>query len=632
MKKLMLLASASLITACSMNLNKGMKAAPAYRSSDFINNEFVFAGDQEVVRGYLASMGIEATIVPIAKGVQAYQVRYQGDTDVGLIAGGLEGQVDYVEPNYKVKLEASMDRYSWPNDKLFIKQWAMNNIGQNPPFGLPGTEGADLDLLKAWTVSKGSKEVIIAVLDTGVDYEHPDLKDNMWVNEKEAPQNGGRKGVDDDQNGLIDDVYGYDFYSGGRTENKYGVPGDPEPMDEDGHGTHCAGSIGAAANNAQGVAGVNQTVRIMALRFLGSGGGSTVDAARAIYYAIDKKADVMSNSWGGGGDSKLLRDAIADAQKAGILFVVAAGNDGKNIDVEPTYPASYDKDSKGRPITNVISVGASDNQDNPAEFSNYGHDKVHVFAPGVHIVSTFPTKLAANRPYAVMSGTSMAAPYVAGVAGLIIAGNPGLKHKPEELKGLLMQSVDVKDSLLGKSASNGRVNAYKALTARTQAATKPAWVSKAHSIRERGYQKDLVDIRHKIQVPKAKAMRIHFDFVQIQEPYDSIYLYDGNFRLITHLEETETRDHWSAVIPGDTVHVRFANSLVRELSMGFAPPQSSESSCLQLGASEVVQVGTEFRCITDNEDSSGSKTYSTFNSEGFSIDRIEYLPGEGATK
>jgi subtilisin family serine protease len=632
MKKLIISTGVSLLTACSFNLNKGMKAAPVYKSSDIIANEFVFAGDQDVVRNYLTSMGIEATITPVARGVEAYQVRYKGDTDVGIIASGLEGQVDYVEPNYKVRLEANMDRYSWPNDKLFLKQWAVNNIGQSPPFGLPGTESADMDVLKAWQLSKGSKEVILAVLDTGVDYAHPDLKDNMWVNEKEAPQNGGRAGHDDDGNGIVDDVYGYDFYSGGRMENKYGIPGDPDPMDEDGHGTHCAGSIGASANNAQGIVGVNQNIRIMALRFLGGGGGSTVDAVRAIYYAIDKKANVMSNSWGGGGDSKLLRDAIADAEKAGILFVVAAGNDGKNIDVEPSYPAAYDKDSKGRPLTNVLSVGASDNQDNPAEFSNFGHDKVHVFAPGVHIVSTFPTKLATNRPYAVMSGTSMAAPYVAGIAALMMAKNPGLKNKPEELKNLLMQSVDVKESLLGKAASNGRINAYNALTAKTQAQSRPNWVAKAHSIRERGYQKDLVDIRHKIQVPKAKAMRVHFDFVQIQEPYDSIYLYDKNLRLITHLQETETRDHWSAVIPGDTVHVRFTNSLVREISMGFAPPQSSEASCMQLGATEVVQVGTEYRCMTDSEDSGGSKTYSTFNSEGFSIDRIEYIPGEGEKK
>ncbi len=226
----------------------------------------------------------------------------------------------------------------------------------------------------------------------------------------------------------------------------------------------------------------------------------------------------------------------------------------------------------------------------------------------------------------------MAAPYVSGIAALMMAKNPSLMKNPEQLKNIMMQSVDTKNALLGKAASNGRVNAFKALQAIVAAPVKMNWVSKAHSINEKSYHKELVDVRHKINVPKAKAMRVHFDFVQIQEPFDSIYLYDQNLRLITHLEETQSRDHWSAVIPGDTVHVRFTNSLVREMQMGFAPPQTSESACMALGAEEVVQTGSEFRCMTDSEDSSGSKTYSTFNSEGFSIDRIEYVPGEGEKK
>lgn len=621
------------LTACSVQKKDSAPPPPApAEPAAVVPNEFVFAGDQAVVRKYLSSMGVNATIQPIAKGVPAFQVRYQGSTPMATLLDGLRSVVEYAEPNYQVKADSSLDRYTWPNDRLFFKQWAINNIGQSPPYGLPGTEGADMDVLKAWALTKGTKEPIVAVLDTGVDYTHPDLKENIWVNEKESPDKGGVAGKDDDGNGLIDDVYGYDFYSGGRTDNKFGVPGDPDPMDEDGHGTHCAGSIGALANNAQGVAGINQSVRIMALRFLGSGGGSTVDAVRAIYYAIEKKANVMSNSWGGGGDSKLLRDAIADAGKAGILFVVAAGNDGKNIDVSPAYPAAYDKDSRGSALKNVLTVGASDNQDNPADFSNYGHDKVHVFAPGVHIVSTFPVKKAANRPYAVMSGTSMATPYVAGIAALMMARTPGLKNQPSQVKDILMQTVDVKDSLLGKATSNGRVNAAKAVEAKAQNPTKSQWVTKAHSIRERGFQKDLVDIRHEIKVPGAKALRVHFDFLEVQRPFDSVYLYDRHLRLITEVEDTATRDHWSTVVPGDTVHVRFTNALVKQVQMGLSAPQSSEATCLNLGAEEIIQVGSEYRCMTDSEDSSGSKTYSTFNSEGFSVDRIEYIPAEGEKK
>jgi thermitase len=631
MRTWILIASLSVLTACSFDFMKSSKSTSAGAGrTDIMANEFVFAGDSEIVVKYLESMGIEATIQPVARGSKAFQVRYRGTADVQTVTSGLEGQVDYIEPNYKVRAEASMDRYSWPNDRLFFKQWAVNNIGQSPPFGLPGNEGADVDLLKAWSQSKGSKEVIVAVLDTGVDYTHPDLKDNIWVNEKESPANGGVAGRDDDGNGLIDDVYGFDFYSGGRSDLKAGIPGDADPMDEDGHGTHCAGTIGASPANAQGIVGVNWNVRIMPLRFLGAGGGNTVDAVRAIYYAIDKKVHVMSNSWGGGGDSKLLRDAIADAQKAGILFVVAAGNDGKNIDIEPTYPASFDKDSKGQPLTNILTVGASDNQDNPADFSNYGHELVHVFAPGVQIVSTFPVKKAVNRPYAVMSGTSMAAPFAAGVAGLMMANTPALRHQPQQVKQIMMLSSDVRESLLGKAVSNGRINAAKALASQPGQISKPTWLSKAHQIKERGYQRELVDIRHEIKVENAKAIRVHFDFIQIQEPFDTLYLYDKNFRLISRVEDTSTKDHWSAVIPGNTVHVRFTNALVKEVTVGMAPPQSSEAACLALGAEEILQVGTEFQCMADSSDSSGagSKTYSTFNSEGFSVDRIEYIAGE----
>ena len=628
-----ILASALLATGCSfqMGKTKGGSAVQVQRT-DMIANEFVFAGDQQLVSNYLASMGVQANIEPIAQGVKAYQVRYKGNLDYNTIAGGLEGQVEYIEPNYKVRIEGNIDRYSWPNDRLFFKQWALNNIGQSSPYGLPGTEGADIDLLKAWSVSKGSKDVIVAVVDTGIDYTHPDLKDNMWVNDKESPALGGIPGKDDDGNGLIDDIYGYDFYSAGRQENKSGAPGDSDPMDEDGHGTHCAGTIGAISGNAQGVVGMNQNVRLMALRFLGGGGGSTVDAVRAIYYAINKKANVMSNSWGGGGDSKLLRDAIADAQKAGILFVVAAGNDGSNIDVKETYPASMDKDTRGAALNNVIAVGATDNQDNPADFSNYGHQHVHVFAPGVQIVSTYPVALAKNRPYAVMSGTSMAAPFVSGLAALMMANNPGLRKNPEQVRQIIMQTADAKESLLGKSVSPGRINVTKALQQKAEQSIKPNWLSKNESIKERGYQQSVVDIRHDIKVPGAKAIRVHFDFIQIEEPYDSVYLYDKNLRLITHLEETQSRDHWSAMIPGDTVTVRFTNSLVRQVTMAFALPQSSEAACNSLGATEVLQSGSEFRCMTDSEDSGSNKTYSTFNSEGYSIDRIEYLPADGGKK
>lgn len=624
-----------LVTGCSAvkEATRQVFTPAKYQKSDVIENEFVFKGDRQVVENYLRSMNVQNSMQEIVPGTNLYQVQLKGSHSIDNVISGLDGQVEYAEPNFKVKLNASADKYSWPNDKLFFKQWGMNNIGQNAPFGLPGTEGADIDILKTWaTLNKGSKETVVAVIDTGIDYTHPDLKANMWVNTKESEQGGGVAGKDDDGNGLIDDVYGYDFYSASRNANKFGAPGDNDPMDEDGHGTHCAGTIGAVSNNAQGIVGINQNVRLMALRFLGAGGGNTVDAVRAIYYAIKKEAHVMSNSWGGSGDSKLLRSAIADAQKAGILFVAAAGNDGINIDVKPSYPAGMDLDNNAKPLTNLVSVGASDNQDNPAEFSNYGHQKVHLFAPGVQIISTYPVALAPARPYAVMSGTSMAAPYVSGVAALLISHQPRLKGKPEEIRNILMQTVDTKESLIGKAASNGRLNATRALQTTANNALKFAWLGKNQSISQKGFNRDLVDIRHEIKVPQARAIRVHFDFIQIEEPYDSLYLYDRNLRLIAQVEDTQTRDHWSAVIPGDAVTIRYTNSLVRQVTMGMAQPQESEAACMSLGAEEVIQKGNKFMCQVDSEDSGSSKVYSTFNSEGFSVDRIEYLAQEGGKK
>lgn len=632
-RTLLALSLASLSVGCSIQkASKSVDMTPSARS-EAIPNEFVFRGDRDLVATYLKSMGVSADISNVAKGVDLYQVKYKGDVDLGTIAGGLEGKVDYVEPNYRIHTDARVDKYSWPNDKYFFKQWALNNIGQNAPFGLPGTEAADIDFLQILSASKakGGKKIIVGVVDTGIDYTHPDLKENMWVNKKEAPENGGVAGRDDDGNGLIDDIYGYDYYSaGGGSANKYGAPGDSDPMDESGHGTHCAGTIAASIGNAEGIVGMNANVELMALRFLGDGGGSTVDATRAIYYAIDKGANVLSNSWGGGGDSKALRDAIADAEKAGILFVAAAGNDGKNIDVEDTFPASIDKDSRGRLITNVLAVGASDNQDNPASFSNYGHQHVHVFAPGVAILSTYPVKMRPSQPYAVMSGTSMATPFAAGLAALMMASNPSLIGKPNEVRQIMMQTSDSRDSLIGKAVSNGRINAARALQAKGTQVLKPNWLSRAENIQEKGFQKEVVDIRREIKVAGAKAIRVHFDFIQIEKPYDSIYLYDSNLRLIANVEDVFTRDHWSAVIPGDKVTVRFTNSLVQQITMGMAPPQTSEAGCMSLGAEEVIKVGpTEFKCMTDTQDSSGTKTYATFNSQGFSIDRVEYIPADG---
>ncbi|OQW91800.1 MAG: hypothetical protein BWK78_03535 [Thiotrichaceae bacterium IS1] len=333
-------------------------------------------------------------------------------------------RIEYIEPNYRVRT------LGVPNDANFTKLWGMHNEGQTG-----GKVDADIDALEAWDISTGG-EVVVAVIDTGVDYNHPDLTANMWVNTKEIASNG----VDDDKNGYIDDVYGYDF------ANK-----DGDPMDDVDHGTHCSGTIAGVGNNGIGVTGVNWQAKIMALKFLGAGGGSTADAIKAVDYAVKIGAKISSNSWGCTNCySQALYDTIKAADAQGHLFIAAAGNSGENNDgSRKGYPASYN-------LPNIIAVAATDHADNLASFSNYGKTAVDLGAPGVDIYSTIP-----GNSYASFNGTSMATPHVSGVAALLKAHKPAMTHS--ELKERILSTVDLIPSLDGKTVTGGRLNAHKAV-------------------------------------------------------------------------------------------------------------------------------------------------------------------------
>lgn len=359
--------------------------------------------------------------------------------------------VVYAEPNYEIKLEQENyadvptlvgdididtldDKASAPNDPMFSEQWALNNEGQGG-----GKAKAHLDALKAWLKTQGSEDIVVAVLDTGVDYTHQDLITNMWLRPENVPA------YTDDEIGTIDDKNGFNA-----DENS------GDPMDQNGHGTHCAGVIGAEGNNNLGIAGINWKVEIMPLKFLGRGGfGSTKNAIEAINYAIDRKkagvnVRVINASWGSTQYSKALEDAIRAAGEQGILFVAAAGNDSTDNDNRPHYPSNYD-------LPNVISVAALDRNDTLASFSNYGAKTVHIAAPGKDIVSTW-----LNDGFREASGTSMATPQVVGVAALIVANNP--KINVENLRKTLLNSVDKLEVLEGKVENSGRINAAKALS------------------------------------------------------------------------------------------------------------------------------------------------------------------------
>jgi subtilisin family serine protease len=344
--------------------------------------------------------------------------------------------IDYVEPNYVIHASRL------PNDRGFGEQWGLRNVGQ---YG--GKPGADIHATDAWDVTTGAN-VTVAVVDTGIAYDHPDLAPNMWTNPAD-PKNG----IDDDGNGFVDDVHGADF-----------INEDSNPMDDAGHGSHVAGIIGAKGNNGTGVAGVDWDVKLMALKFLNSDGqGNTADAANAIDYAVSHGARVINASWGGPAFSQALFQAVKRAGDKGVLFAAAAGNDGENADATPDFPAAFE-------LPNVISVAASDRYDKLLDFSNYGVHSVDLAAPGDDIYSTVPTS-SDPTGYESFSGTSMATPFVSGAAALYLSRAP--QSTSDQVKAALLGSVDQGPSFAGKLASGGRLDIAKALGAVAPPVTKP---------------------------------------------------------------------------------------------------------------------------------------------------------------
>jgi thermitase len=344
-------------------------------------------------------------------------------------------EVEYAEKIYRIQLEEE----GWssepllPNDPRFSEQWALANDGQNG-----GTKGADISAVGAWATTTGNNKVVVAVLDSGVDYTHPDLATNIW----KRPEN--IKAYDDKNLGAIDDVDGYNALNN-----------DGDPMDQNGHGTHCAGIIGAEGGNNEGITGVNWKVQIMPLKFMdANGSGTTKDAIEAINYVIDRRnagvnVRIISASWGSTQRSRALEDVIKQAYDAGILFVAASGNSSVDTDKNPHYPSSYN-------VGNVISVAALDRNDQLTSFSNFGVKTVHVAAPGKDILSTW-----LGHEFREASGTSMATPVVAGVAALVLANDP--KMSVDELRRHLFDSVDKLPALKTKVVTGGRINAAKAV-------------------------------------------------------------------------------------------------------------------------------------------------------------------------
>ncbi len=315
-----------------------------------------------------------------------------------------------------------------PNDPSFTSLWGMHNTGQTG-----GVVDADIDAPEAWDIFTGDANLVIADIDTGVNYTHPDLAGNAWLNPGEVVN-----GIDDDGNGFIDDIRGWDF-----------VNNDNDPMDDNGHGTHTSGTFGAVGNNGIGVTGVNWNCKIMALKFLSaSGSGSTSAAVSCVNYAVNKGVKISNNSWGGGGFSQALYDAINAGKAVGHVFVASAGNSNLNTDVSPSYPASYDLD-------NIISVASITASDLRSSFSNYGATTVDLGAPGSSVNSTY------GSGYASLSGTSMAGPHVTGVVGLVYGQNPSWTYS--QVRSRVMSTVRPTAAMAGITVTGGVVNAAAAV-------------------------------------------------------------------------------------------------------------------------------------------------------------------------
>lgn len=416
--------------------SRGQIPAPGPPSVEFIPGELIVRltdGDSAAkLAALLAKVG--AVDVKTFEAVGGLYVVKLPDTmsvtSADALASALQG-VAYAEPNYVVHTQVT------PNDPSFSDPdlWGLRNTGQSG-----GTAGADIQAPEAWDLTTGSSGVVVALIDTGIDYTHPDLAANMFRNEADCNSNG----VDDDGNGYIDDCHGID------TANN-----DTDPLDDNNHGTHTAGTVGAAGNNGVGIVGVNWNVKLMPCKFLDAGGsGSTADAVSCLDYVAlmkDRGANIVatSNSWGGGGFSQALYDAIEAQRQRGILFIAAAGNDSSDNDSTANYPSNYD-------LPNVIAVAATTRTDGRSSFSSYGRHSVHLGAPGSSILST-----TSNNTYSTFSGTSMATPHVAGVAALLKAQDSSRDWRA--IKNLMLAGGDA-NANLSNTITGKRLNAYGSLS------------------------------------------------------------------------------------------------------------------------------------------------------------------------
>jgi thermitase len=433
-------------------------------------------------------------------------------------------------------------------DPFLGKQWWLINEGQPDEQGQPGVAGAEPAILAALTHVQTQKPVVLAILDSGLDLTHEDIDPAcLWVNEGESGTDAAGRdrrtnGVDDDGNGYIDDVHGWNF-----------VDESPTVQEDQYHGTHCGGLVTAVANNARGIAGAYPPVKIMLVKIFGLGHLlSSEEIARGVRYAVDNGAKVLSNSYGTPSYVPAFKQVVEYTRDRGALFVCAAGNSRKNLDVadEYDYPSCYG-------IDNQLVVGASDNRDASSQFSNFG-TVVDLAAPGQAMFSLMP-----KSRYRAFSGTSQACPLVAGAAALLWSQHPQWTYS--EVKQRLLDSADQRPALRRWVRTAARLNLDKAVRGvsgdRLPTHDFAAWHSAPHVLESRHpYQHDQAT-DHVVEVPGARFLRLHFRRFDTEANYDRLSIHDAEGRHVETLDGAQG-ETWSEVVPGSRAHLRFVTSSV----------------------------------------------------------------------
>lgn len=415
-----------------------------------------------------------------------------------------------LEPNWIYRGQAQ------PSDQDFSKQWGLDWIAAP----------------RAWDLHTGSASVVVAVIDTGLDFNQTDFTENLWVNKEESQ---GQANVDDDGNGYIDDLHGWNF-----------VTGLSNPQDDHGHGTHCATQIGAK-EGGQGFVGVNWNVKIMPLKFLDQHNSGTLEAAlSAVDYAVQNGAAVISASWGSFQDSEILKEAFVRAQAAGVLVVAAVGNNPQGLDIDdrPFFPASYE-------LPNILSVAASDKAGELASFSNFGYLSADVAAPGVDIWGYTP-----QGPKS-MSGTSMAAPLVAGAAALLRGAHPNLST--EELRETLIKSVERQSSLKNRVWSGGVINIDRAVRGVFNPVdpSDPSKWSLLPVVFKSSHPYDAnQNLEFSVDVPEAKKVSFYVSRVDLDSSHDKLSVYGEGGEWIADITGPRRR-FWTQSFSGHKFTLKF---------------------------------------------------------------------------